>query len=280
MLSLLRARLLPVLLVGTLSSLASAAPAGPTRVVIIGPDESLGAEVRDDVHRRLEVALSDSARRGVFVAAKPSVATASCPRTVTQACLLKAAKGDAVLRVRTQRTGNELTIWISLLEGVGRMTAPVSFKLGAGFESSAPVQAALERLEAIARPPPSADALLGAPSATTIAAATYEVSGTEDAAIARTDWPAIGGWGAVGGLALLVGGVVVGVLGRNLNDDLTARHMSNSLIPADRANYDRLGTYNVLANTLFVSGGLVTATGLYLWGSADSGARVGVSRTF
>lgn len=281
-------RPLPALLLVSLS--ASLASAAPMRVAVVGPEEDIGEEARSDVHRLLQDALRESDRRGVLTPAVPLVAVAKCPRPVKPVCLLAAADGAAVLWVQARRTSAELAVALTLIDTSGTVAGPLVLTLSPAMKAPGLVNGAVRKLADALRRAPAA-AAVAPPPMTTVAPApmpSFESAAptASAAAAGRTaqqggaDWGAIGGWSAVGGLALVAGGVVVGVLARSLNDDLTARHQANALTPDDRANYDRLGTCNVLANTLFVSGGLVTATGLYLWGSANPGGRSGVHLGF
>lgn len=82
-------------------------------------------------------------------------------------------------------------------------------------------------------------------------------------------WQArVGKWSALGGLALLAAGGAVGYLDKRLADDLTQANARNELKASDRSSYDRVRTYNVVANALFVVGGTAAAGGLVLWAAA------------
>ena len=91
-----------------------------------------------------------------------------------------------------------------------------------------------------------------------------------------------GKWTAAGGAVLLAGGGVIGLLNGRLNSQLTQRYQEHTLAQSDLSSYHRVHTFNLLANAMFIAGGVAAATGLGLWIAAPDADEVqaGVSGRF
>jgi hypothetical protein len=90
-----------------------------------------------------------------------------------------------------------------------------------------------------------------------------------------------------GGAALLAGGAVLAVLGRNLSQELEDKYRGAGLSRSDAAAYDRLDLYNLAGTTMLVAGGVGFVSGLTLWSLAPDvgptrggGLRLGVTGSF
>jgi hypothetical protein len=92
------------------------------------------------------------------------------------------------------------------------------------------------------------------------------------------DWRrTAGSWFTGSGLAMLAAGAVVGLTGKRLADELDNRYANRALRPGDGALYDRVDRYALIANALFVAGGVTTAAGLTLHAIAPAGGGAGVA---
>jgi hypothetical protein len=217
------------------------------------------------------------ARDGAFSSGveKPLAASCGPAKRAAISCLAKLAGQGVVLRGWLSRSGSQFDLYLSAIDGQQRQVGPVSARIDLTIENPEPVMAMLERLgegltaplqrpPQAATPPPATPAPLttklemqpkssAVPPAATAPAP--QVSGLERA----------GKWTAAGGLALLAGGTVVGILDRSLNSQLNDKFQQHTLTAADASSYDKVHTYNVVANTLFIAGGAAVLTGLGLW---------------
>jgi hypothetical protein len=92
----------------------------------------------------------------------------------------------------------------------------------------------------------------------------------------------MGRWSTGAGVAMLVGGAVVGLTGKQLGDALEDRYASGALRPGDAKLYDRVDLYGRLANGLFLAGGVTTAAGFgfLLLAPAGGGAGIALAGSF
>lgn len=92
------------------------------------------------------------------------------------------------------------------------------------------------------------------------------------------DWrKGAGTWLTGGGVAMLVGGAVVGLTGKRLSDALSDRYARGELTPDDARLYDRVRLYERVANGLFIAGGVCLASGLTLQAMVPAGGGASVA---
>ncbi|QDE89762.1 hypothetical protein BHS06_12760 [Myxococcus xanthus] len=207
-----------------------------------------------------------------------------------------------------------VSVTMSLITGHQQRTEPVSFRFIPGFLDLRPVHYAVEQLEKasadLTAPVPVAnDAARGtapthpqakrppAAQPTPVAATPASLSEVDsqevedpvmDASALLDDAPApsSSGWmrrtgiyASIGGALVLGTGGLIGLRSQSLNNDLSRRYSEGLLVPADRPKFGQVKTYNTLANTLMIGGGIVALTGLTFWGlsavSFDSDGRGG-----
>jgi hypothetical protein len=77
-----------------------------------------------------------------------------------------------------------------------------------------------------------------------------------------------GQWLLAGGGVALAGGALFGLLGSRKSDELNGKFSAHTLTTADRSGYSAVHRDALLANGLFVGGGLLALTGAVLWGAA------------
>jgi hypothetical protein len=188
----------------------------------------------------------------------------------------------------------------SLVDGKGVRTREVRFLIDLVIQNLRPVGESIRELEveigpnglvareeqpAIARPappaakpppslavaPPPEPAKAAPPPAAAAAAA--KVAPARVAIEAPPPAPALwkrktGPWLTGIGVALAAGGAAVGLLNRDLANDLDGRYANKQVTAEDRAAYDRVRTYNVVSTTLFAAGGVAIAAGTWIWISA------------
>jgi len=226
---------------------------------------------------------------------------------ITAPCIARLAEGGLVLLAKLKRDDTTgLTVSVMLVDAVGRATRRFAFASDVSAPDLRPASRAIALAQAdlSGGEPASAASTASAPSSPSpspepAAAATPEAVSTAPFASSTpapervpesalspdeplgarpsTPWTRSAGlWTAAGGAGLLLAGTVVGLLGRNLNDDLTERYQSSKLTNADRTLYDRLDTYEWAANALLIGGGVALATGTtFLVISLDLGPRNG-----
>jgi hypothetical protein len=233
---------------------------------------------RTDVRELIRAGLLMAERRHVFTARKPLVGPESCPSPATTECLAGLAGDGAVIYAVAQDKESAVAVTLFLVTADGKRTQEIRFENGRFFQDDRVAGRAIEALE---------DAYLQLGAAPLTAAAPAQPAPVDLApaqeppvqvaeAYPSTAPPASSwktraaiGCGA-GGALLFGGGVVFGLLAKGLNADLTDRYKSHSLVPADRAKYDHLGTYNVLATTMMIGGGVLAAAGVTFWALAPS----------
>ncbi len=294
----------------------SASAQGAIPVAVYPVQGTVSARDLADAQRLTLEAVKGASSRGTIRPADPLLLGASCPPPVKPACVAGLGASDgATLFAVAKRTGDAVAVTLWLVRPDATFSRPTRFEFTEFQDLRGASQAILlleEKLEVpptVAVPPPTALATAPLPSgpgaedaptreATVVEApasaplvvrpqaplsstppsvATSPATPQDPAAWQKT----VGTGAAIGGGVLLAGGAVFGLLARGINDDLTRRFASRTLVPGDRASYDRLQLYSVLANTLMVSGGAGAAAGGVLWILATpSGGGAYYSRQF
>jgi hypothetical protein len=294
----------PLALLLCLSALAPSHAGGQVSVSIYPVEaEGLTEGDRADVQSLVESAVRTGERRGVIRLRTPAILPASCRAPASDACLALLAKQKdcVILTPRAKQRTSQIAVTLSFVEPTGRRTRPAAFAFDSFLQDLRPAVQAVamaesdlqlevkpdvepkERAEgAERREPLAAQAAPAAAPELASAGPRVALKPAEPSAASRAlDPPApkrgskagewkgtVGPWASLGGVVLLAGGATAGLLGKSLNDDLTKKAGSNSLVPGDAASFDRLDTYALLANSLLIVGGVVTATGLTIWAMA------------
>jgi hypothetical protein len=274
----------------------AAAPAraqGIPAVVYPLHGEGVGREELADVQSLIQSALRRTGSRGGLGPASPATAKNACgpATTATKECLAPLAGSGVLLLGVVARQGGRLAISLRAMDSSARSYGPVRALVDPVIQNAEVLAQALENLEEIresavaaaarkaqAAAAPPADLSAPAPSPRSAGAAPQRPAGA---------WRrSAGKWTTLAGVVMLGGGTAVAVMNRNLAEDLEAKYRSNSLTAADAEDYERIDTYNTLSTGLFIAGGVATATGLYLWGTAPDvrptrgGFTLGVSGRF
>ncbi|MBJ6765404.1 hypothetical protein JGU66_32020 [Myxococcaceae bacterium JPH2] len=241
-------------------------------------------------------------RRGAFILRGPVPLKAACEPTVTTECLARLGRGGAILYAEAAMDGGAVSVSLSLITGQQQRTPPVHFRFTPGFVDQRPAHFAVEQLEksladltrptasnsvapGVASPSPQAKAhpaaeaqpapITGTPTAVATADASKEdalepaVQGglDEQAAPSSSKWMRTTGiYASMGGAVLLGTGGFFGLRSRAMNKDLSRRYSEGRLVPGDHSKFGQVKTYNTLANTLMIGGGIVALTGLSFWG--------------
>ncbi|QQR47093.1 hypothetical protein JKA73_13935 [Myxococcus xanthus] len=240
-------------------------------------------------------------RRGTFILRGPVPLKESCAPAPTTECLAKLGRGGAIIYAEAAMDDGVVSVTMSLITGHQQRTEPVSFRFIPGFLDLRPVHYAVEQLEKASAdltapfPVETSEARGTAPTGpqanrppapppTPVAAAPTplaEVGSMEvedpvmDASELLYDAPApsSSGWmrrtgiyASIGGALVLGTGGFFGLRSQSLNNDLSRRYSEGLLVPADRPKFGQVKTYNTLANTLMIGGGIVALTGLTFWG--------------
>lgn len=302
---------------------AGAARAAPLAIQIYrlsaeGPPSSATADAQALLVSSVPAAIRRSER---MIPGKKLFLPPTCGGVPELACLAQLAGDGVVISGRVREVGAAMAVTLQAVDGAGRVHGPVQVTVDTFLQSSAPFTAALLELErrvpasvgkgvapgapapvAAVPPPAPARAATPAPAPTPSPAAQVDLSApppagaprSSAAALYRAPRPAPAGawrraagqWTAGAGLALLAGGATFAVLNQQLAKDLDGRFSRNELTRSDASKYDRVDTYNVLATTMLIAGGVATVTGAVLWSTAPEitplpgGASVGVRRSF
>jgi hypothetical protein len=235
---------------------------------------------RTDVRELIRAGLLMAERRQVFTARKPLVGTESCASPATTECLAGLAGKGAIIYALARDTESAVEVTLVLVTADGKRTKELRFENGRFFQDDRVGGRAIEALEnaylQLATPPPAVAVTAPAqPSQVDLLPSqepldqVVETYPSNEAPASPWKMRAAIGCGA-GGALLFGGGVVFGLLAKGLNGDLTSRYQSHSLVPEDRAKYDHLKTYNVLATTMMIGGGVLAAAGVTFWALAPS----------
>ena len=236
-------------------------------------------------------------RRGTLILRGPIPLKASCAPPVTTECLAALGRGGAILYAEAAMDDGAVSVTLSLITGRQQRTAPVKFRFIPGFLDLRPAHYAVEQLEksltelaptpvadgaapAVAPAAPQAEVrpvpVAAAPPPSAEVDSEYEDEGPASLSPEPSDdapGPGSSGWMRRTGIYASIGGAVVlgtggffGLRSRGLNDDLSRRYSAGLLEPGDRPKFGQVKTYNTLANTLMIGGGVIALTGLTFWG--------------
>ncbi|TSC23219.1 hypothetical protein [Corallococcus sp. Z5C101001] len=241
-------------------------------------------------------------RRGTFILRGPVPLKAACAPKVTTECLARLGRGGAIIYAEAAMDDGAVSVSLSLITGQQQRTPPVRFRFTPGFLDMRPANFAVEQLEkalaeltqpavsnsaapADAPTAPQAEVRPTAEPRPAPVAATQTAVATEDASKAEAPEPTFyeglneqaapssskwmrttGIYASMGGAVLLGTGGFFGLRSRAMNKDLSRRYSEGSLVPGDRSKFGQVKTYNTLANTLMIGGGIVALTGLTFWG--------------
>ncbi|RKH54583.1 hypothetical protein D7V93_25370 [Corallococcus llansteffanensis] len=257
----------------------------------------LDPKIRADAEGLIESGVRSSDRRwGTFVLRGPVPLKASCAPKATTECLAGLGRGGAIIYAEAAMDDGLVSVTLSLITAQQQRTKPVNFRFSPGFLDLRPAHYAVEQLEKAAtelrstpvadgaapaepqaevRPVPPPQAVADAPQSTGEVDPLYEAGSASRASESLYDQPrpSSSGWMRKTGIYASIGGALVlgtggffGLRSRSLNNDLSSRYTEGRLVPADRPKYDQVKTYNTLANTLMIGGGVVALTGLTFWG--------------
>ncbi|MFP2909117.1 hypothetical protein ACLESD_29560 [Pyxidicoccus sp. 3LFB2] len=302
--------------------------AGAQTVVGLYPVQgNLESKVRADAEGLIVSGVrSSDRRRGTFILRGPVPLKASCAPKATTECLAALGRGGAIIYAEAVMNDGVVSVTLSLVTGQGQRTEPVSFRFFPGFLDLRPAHYAVEQLEKALPGLASAPVADGAPRVDAPTRPQAEVrseprpvavappppaevdSGYEEDAPSPASEPladepfaeeprtgasskwmkSTGLYATIGGAVALGAGGFFGLRSRSLNGDLSRRYPAGLLVPADHAKYGQVKTYNTLANTLMVGGGVIALTGLTLWGlsavsfdsDGDGGGNVKVGGTW
>ncbi|RKH47871.1 hypothetical protein [Corallococcus sicarius] len=258
---------------------------------------NLDPKIRTDAEGLIESGVRSSDRRfGTFVLRGPVPLKASCAPKATTECLAGLGRGGAVIYAEAAMEEGMVSVTLSLITAQQQRTKPVNFRFVAGFLDLRPAHFAIEQLEKAAtelkstpvadavaptepqaevRPAPQAQAVAATPQPAGELDPLYEQGSASHSSDSLYDQPrpSASGWMRKTGIYASIGGALVlgtggffGLRSRSLNNDLSNRYTEGRLVPADRPRYDQVKTYNTLANTLMIGGGVVALTGLTFWG--------------
>ncbi len=307
------------------AAIASIASAQPLAVRIYPIDtRNVSDEYAADARGLLQIAVARLARGSeLLYPADPLILRRSCGVPPVAECLARLATGGVVVTGSLRASAAALELTLEAIDAAGRVYGPVVATVDSFLQSSEPIFEALHALErriesaahtasapgAAAAPhapeteatedraapvpgpsvaPPS---LSPSPSSASRADETRRPVRLGD--VQRESRPLAGGWrGLVGktlfftGLASLTGGVAVAVVDQRLSQSLENRFDAGTLTGSDTASYRRVQAYNTVANALFITGGVLAATGATLWaiapdvGAVRGGARLGITGRF
>lgn len=234
-------------------------------------------------------------RRGTFILRGPVPLKATCAPQATPECLAALGRGGAIIYAEAAMKDGVVSVDMSLITGTQKRVGPVNFRFMPGFLDLRPAHFAVEQLEkglAALEPAPSAPnpepkaevqpapkPVAAAPKASEEVDPDYDEKPsalTESLSDSLDDKPApsasskwmrkTGIYATLGGAVVLGAGGFFGLRGKSLGSDLSSRYTDGRLVPSDRSKYDQVKTYNTLANTLMIGGGVVALTGLTFWG--------------
>jgi len=283
-------RLAAALAAGVLAAVASPVRAqGPTAVVYPLEGVGVGREELRDVAALLQTALGRTAQRDGFAPASPPFAQNACgpATTASKECLAGVAGVGFVLTAVVGRSDGRLAVQLRATDARGRTHGPVQAMVDPVVQNAEVLTRALLNLQEIVDAAAGAEARKGggpvvAPEAVPRSSAAGSTQYRSPGAWRRS----AGKWTTAVGLGLLAGGAVVAGLNRQLSSELEEKYKANELTPGDAEDYRQVDTYNTLSTGLFVAGGVATATGMVLWGTAPDvrptrgGVTLGLSGRF
>lgn len=228
-------------------------------------------------------------RRGTFILRGPVPLKESCAPQATPECLAALGRGGAIIYAEAAMNDGVVSVTMSLITGKQQRTNPVHFRFIPGFLDLRPAHFAVEQLEkalvelepappapqAELHPVPQPQPVESAPRPSGEADSQYEEDSTslaesldDTAAPSSTSkWMRKTGiYASIGGALVLGAGGFFGLRSKSLNNDLSRRYSEGLLVTSDRSRYDQVKTYNTLANTLMIGGGVIALTGLSFWG--------------
>jgi hypothetical protein len=254
--------------------------------------DGVGREELADLQVLLQAALVRTASRGGFEAGSPPVAKNACGPATTAAtdCLAPLAGSGVLLVGIVARQEGRLAVSLRAVDSGARSYGPVRAMVDPVIQNPEVLAQALQNLEEIR----ASAAAAAARKAQAAAAPAPDLSAGAGARPPRASpgqpagaWRrSAGKWTTLAGVLMLGGGTAVAVMNQRLADDLEAKYRANTLTGADAEDYDRVDSYNTLSTGLFVAGGVATAAGLVLWGTAPDvrptrgGVTLGVTGRF
>jgi hypothetical protein len=274
---------------GVLATVAWPARAqGPTAVVYPLEGVGVGREELRDVAALLQTALGRTAQRDGFAPASPPFAQNACgpATTASKECLARVAGVGFVLTAVVGRSDGRLAVQLRATDARGRTHGPVQAMVDPVVQNAEVLARALLNLREIVDATAAAEARKGGPVVAPEAVPRSSAAGRTQYRSPGAWRRSAGKWTTAVGLGLLAGGAVVAGLNQQLSSDLEDKYKANELTPEDAEDYRQVDTYNTLSTGLFVAGGVATATGLVLWGTAPDvrptrgGVTLGLSGRF